>query len=158
MLVFLVDKIFVVFVGKVFQQTVGIPMGTNFAPLLANIFLYSYEADFIQSLLSMRKKQLAFRLNLTYRYIDDVLSINNQEFENYLGQMYPAELEINDTTERTTSASYLDLLLSIGRDGQLHTSIHDKRDDFNFHISNFPFLISNIPSSPAYGVFISHLI
>ena len=63
-----------------------------------------------------------------------------------------------DTTESTTSASYLDLLLSIGRDGQLHTSIYDKRDDFNFHITNFPFLSSNIPSSPAYGVFISQLI
>ena len=50
------------------------------------------------------------------------------------------------------------LLLSIGRDGQLHTSIYDKRDDFNFHITNFPFLGSNIPSSPAYGVFISQLI
>ena len=116
----------------------------------------------------------------------------NPEFENYLGQMYPAELEIKDTTESTTSASYLDLLLSIGRDGQLHTSIYDKRYDFNFffgppahlcavtymteislivtlnnqfnstqlnfHITNFPFLSSNIPSSPAYSVFISQLI
>ena len=53
---------------------------------------------------------------------------------------------------------YLDLLLSIGRDGQLHTSLYDKRNDFNFHITNFPFLGSNIPSSPAYGVFISQLI
>ena len=90
-------------------------MGTNCAPLLADIFLYSYEADFIQSLLSTGKKHLASRFNLTYRYIYDVLSINNPEFENYLGQMYPAELEIKDTTESTTSASYLDLLLSIGR-------------------------------------------
>ena len=72
--------------------------------------------------------------------------------------MYLAELEIKDTTESTASASYLDLLLSIGRDGQLHTSIYDKRDDFNFHITNFPFLSSNIPSSPAYEVFISQLI
>ena len=158
MLEFLVDNIFSVFAGKVFQQTVGIPMGTNCVPLLADIFLYSYEADFIQSLLSTGKKHLASRCNLTYRYIDDVLSINNPEFENYLGQMYPAELEIKDTTESTTSASYLDLLLSIGRDGQLHTSIYDKRDDFNFHITDFPFLSSNIPSSPAYGVFISQLI
>ena len=47
MLEFLVDDIFVVFAGKVFQQTVGIPMGTNCAPLLADIFLNSYEADFI---------------------------------------------------------------------------------------------------------------
>ena len=158
MLEFLVDNIFVVFAGKVFQQTVGIPMGMNCVPLLADIFLYSCEADFIQSLLSTGKKHLASRFNLTYRYIDDVLSINNPEFENYLGQMYPAELEIKDTTESTTSASYLDLLRSIGRDGQLNTSIYDKRDDFNFHITNFPFLSSNIPSSPAYGVFISQLI
>ena len=101
---------------------------------------------------------MASRFNFTYRYIDDVLSINNPEFENYLGQMYPVELEIKDTTESNTSASYLDLLLSIGRDGQLHTSIYDKRDDFNFHITNFPFLSSNIPTSPAYGVFILQLI
>ena len=133
-------------------------MGTNCAPLFADIFLYSYEADFIQSLLSTGKKHLASRFNLAYRYIDDVLSINNPEFENYLGQMYPAELEIKDTTESTTSASYLKLVLSIGRDGQLHTSIYTKRDDFNFHITNFPFLSSNIPSSPAYGMFISELI
>ena len=158
MLGFLVDNIFVVFAGKVFQQIVGIPMGTNCAPLLADIFLYSYEAEFIQSLLSAGKKRLASQFNFTYRYIDDVLSINNPDFENYLGQMYPPELEIKDTTESNTSASYLDLLLSIGRDGQLRTSLYDKRDDFNFHITNFPFLSSNIPSSPAYGVFISQLI
>ena len=84
--------------------------------------------------------------------------INNPDFANYLGQMDAPELEIKDTTESNTSASYLDLLLSIGRDGQLHTSLYDKRDDFNFHITNFPFLSSNIPSSPAYGVFISQLI
>ena len=158
MLEFLVDNIFVVFAGKVFQQIIGIPMGTNCAPLLADIFLYSYEAEFIQSLLSAGKKRLASQFNFTYRYIDDVLSINNSDFENYLGQMYPPELAIKDTTESNTSASYLDLLLSIGRDGQLHTSLYDKRDDFNFHITNFPFLSSNIPSSPAYGVFISQLI
>ena len=98
------------------------------------------------------------QFNFTYRYIDDVLSINNPDFANYLGQMYPAELEIKDTTESNTSASYLDLLLSIESDGQLRTSLYDKRDDFNFHITNFPFLSSNIPSSPAYGVFISQLI
>ena len=128
MLEFLVDNIFVVFGGKVFQQIVGIPMGTNCAPLLADIFLYSYEAEFIQSLLSTGKKKLASQFNFTYRYIDDVLSINNPDFENYLGHMYPAELEIKDTTESNTSASYLDLLLSIESDGQLRTSLYDKRD------------------------------
>ena len=152
----LVDNIFVVFAGNVFQQIIGFPMGTNCAPLLADIFLYSYE--FIQSLLSTGRKRLASKFNFTYTYIDDVLSINNPDFENCLGQMYPPELEIKDTTESNTPASYLDLLLPIGRDGQLHTSLYDKCDDFNFHITNVPFLSSNIPSSPAFGVFISQLI
>ena len=152
MLEFLVDNIFVVFAGKVFQQIIGIPMDLNCAPLLADIFLYSYEAEFIQSLLSTGRKRLASQFNFTYSY--DVLSINNPDFENYLGQMYPPELEIKDTTESNTSASDLDLLLPIGRDGQLHTSLYDKHDNFN----NFPFLSSNIPSSPAYGVFILQLI
>ena len=111
-----------------------------------------------QYLLSTGRKQLASRFNFTYRYIDDVLSINVPEFENHLGQMYPAELQMKDTTESNTSASYLDLLLSIGRDGQLHTSTYNKRDDFNFHITNFPFLSNNILAWPTYGVFISQLI
>ena len=155
MLEFLVDNIFVVFGGKVFQQIVGIPIGTNCAPLLADIFLFSYEAEFIQSVLSARKKQLASQFNFIHRYIDDVLSINYPDFLNYLGQMYPAELEIKDKTESNTSASYLDLHLSIERDGQLRTSLYDKRDYFNFHTTNFPFRSSNIPSSHAYGVFSS---
>ena len=76
---------------------------------------------------------MASRFNFTYRYIEDVLSINNPEFENYLGKIYPVELEFKDTTESNTSASYLDLLLPIERDDQLNTSIYDKHDDFNFH-------------------------
>ena len=65
MLELLVDNIFVVFEGKFFQQIIGIPMGTNCAPLLADIFLYSYEAEFIQSLLSTGRKRLASQLNFT---------------------------------------------------------------------------------------------
>ena len=116
-------------------------MGTNRTPLLADIVLYSYAAEFIQSLLSTDRKQLASPFNFTHRTINDVLSINSPEFANYLDQMYPVEIEIKDTIGSTTSASYLDILLSIGRGGgQLHTSIYDKCDDFNFYITNFPFL------------------
>ena len=59
MLEFLIDNIFVFFGGRVFQQTVGISMGTNCAPLLADLFLYSYEADVIQGLLGKNEKKLA---------------------------------------------------------------------------------------------------
>ena len=84
---FLLDNIFVVFAGKVFQQIIGIPIGTNCTPLLVDIFLYSYEAEFIQSLLSVGRKRLVSQFNFTYRYIDDVLSMNNPDFDHYLGQM-----------------------------------------------------------------------
>ena len=151
---FLVDNIFVVF-AEVLQQIIGIPMGTNCTLLLADLFPYSYEAEFIQPLLSAGRKRLASQFNFTYRYIDDVLSINNPDFENYLGQMYPPELEIIDTTESNTSASFLDLLLSIGKDGPLRSSLYDKRDDFNFHVSNFPFMSSTShPRQPM--VLLSH--
>ena len=64
--------------------------------------------------------------------------------------MYPVELQIKDTTESNTSAFYIDLLLSIRRYRLLHTyiSIYAKRDHFNFHITNFPFLSRSIPIHP----------
>ena len=122
MLEFLVDNIFVVFAGKFFQQIVGIPMGTNCAPLLADIFLYSYEAEFIQSLLSTGRKQLASRFNFTYRYIDDVLSINNPEFEDYMGQMYPVELEIRHNREQ--HIYFLPEFTSVDREGRSTSHFH----------------------------------
>ena len=158
MLEFLVDNIYVVFGNQVFQQTIGIPMGTNCAPLLADLFLYSYEADFLQRLVRDKKKALAVTFNSTFRYIDDVLSINNSHFYSYVDSIYPGELEIKDTTESVSSVSYLDALLEKDLNGILTTKLYDKRDDFNFSIVNFPYLCSNIPSSPAYGVFVSQLI
>ena len=158
MLDFLIDNIFVTFGGRVFQQTVGIPMGTNCDPLLADLFLYYYEADFMQELLRKKDKKLAISFNSTFRYIDDVLSLNNSKFGDYVERIYPIELEIKDTTDTVKSASYLDLHLEIDNEGRLKTKLYDKRDDFSFPIVNFPFLSSNIPAAPAYGVYISQLI
>ena len=55
-------------------------------------------------------------------------------------------------------ANYLGLTFIIQSNNRLYTKLYDKRDDFDFHIVNFPFLSSNIPSSPSYGVYISQLI
>ena len=66
MLQFLIDNIFVIFDRLVFQQTVGIPMGTNCAPLLADLFLYSYEVNFIQGLLKKKEKKLPRSFNFTF--------------------------------------------------------------------------------------------
>jgi hypothetical protein len=132
-------------------------MGTNCAPLLADLFLYSYEADVIQGLLKKIKKKLARSFNFTLRYIDDVLSLNNSRFGDFVDRIYPIELEIKDTTDTDRSASCLDLHLEIDSEGLLRTQLYDKRDDFNILIVNFPFICSNIPAAPAYEVYISQL-
>jgi hypothetical protein len=86
-------------------------MGTNYAPLLADLFLYSYESDFIQGLLKKNEKKLAKSFNFTFNYIDDVLSINNSRFGDFVDRIYPIGLEIKDTADTDRSASYLDLHL-----------------------------------------------
>ena len=81
------------------QQIIGIPMGTNCAPLLADIFQYSYEAEFIQTRIKSCKRHLAKSFSFTFRYIDDILSINNPNFGDYINIIYPIEFEIKDTTD-----------------------------------------------------------
>jgi hypothetical protein len=157
MLEFLIDNIFVIFGGRVFQQTVGIPMGTNCVHLLADLFLYSYETDFIQGLLNKNGKKLARSFNFRFRYIDDVLLLNNSRFGGFV-VIYLIELEIKDTTDTDRSASYLHIHMDIGSEGWLRTQLYDKRDDFNFPNVNFPFICSNIPAASAYGVYIFQLI
>jgi hypothetical protein len=109
---FLIDNIFVVFGKQIFQQTVGIPMSINCAPLLADLFLYFYEARFIPTILH-ENKPLAVAFNATFRYIDDVLSINNDRFHSYVDYIYPSEFQIKDITELSISAQYLNVLLNI---------------------------------------------
>jgi hypothetical protein len=69
-------------------------MGTNSAHLLTDLFLYSYEEDFIQGLLKKNEKKLARSFNFTFRYIDDVLLLNNSRFCDFVDGISPIELEI----------------------------------------------------------------
>ena len=86
-------------------------MATNCAPLLADLLLCSYDAKFIQTLIKSGKRHLAKSFCLTYRYINDVWSINNPKCGDYINIIYPVELEIKDTTDADHHASYLNLLL-----------------------------------------------
>ena len=155
---FLIDNIYIQFGNVIMRQCVGIPMGTDCAPLLADLFLHFYEYKFIDKLKKDRgTKYFARIFNHTFRYIDDLLSINNKYFEDYISEIYPPELELKETTESENQASYLDVMLSI-KENALFYKLYDKRDDYEFDIINFPFLDSNIPAGPAYGVYISQLI
>jgi hypothetical protein len=100
-------------------------MGTNCAPLLADLLLYSYESEFLQKLVKDKKIHEARAFNFTYRYIDDVLSINNSRFAESLPLIYPPDLEVKDTTDTASSASFLELYLEFDESGQISTKIYD---------------------------------
>ena len=74
---------------QLLRQTVGIPMGTNSAPLLANLFLYSYENEFLDKLIKEGKRKLARKFNLSYRYIDDLIPFNNKRFKEFISDIHP---------------------------------------------------------------------
>ena len=158
MIEFLVDNIYVRFSGQLFRQMVGIPMGTKCAPLLADLFLYSYENECLDKLIKEGKRKLATKFNLSYRYIDDFISVNNKRFKEFISDIYPKELTISETTESTLVASYLDLLFTRDKSNNITTKLYDKCDAFGFHIVNLPFMSSNILPATAYGVYASQLV
>ena len=122
------------------------------------IYTHLLFASCLSSLVKEGKRKLARKFNLSYRYIGDLISFNNKRFKEFISDIYPKELTISETTESTSIASYLDLLFIRDKSNNIMTKLYDKRDAFGFHIVNFPFMSSNIPSAPTYGIYASQLI
>ena len=117
-------------------------MGLICAPLVADLFLFCYERDFMMSISDDKQADIIDALNTTSRYLDDNLNINNVYFDNTVSQIYPSELQLNKTNTSDTEAAFLDLHLSISSD-IVSTKIYEKRD---------------VPRSISYGVYMSQLI
>ena len=94
-LYYLLDNIFIRFGSKLFRQIVGIPMGTNCAPLVADLFLFCYERDFMLSLSDNNQTDIIEAFNSNSRYLDELLNIDNPYFEQMVGQIYSTELQLN---------------------------------------------------------------
>ena len=156
LLEYLIDNVYIGVGNEVFRQTIGIPMGTDCAPQLANLFLFYYEYSYMKNLIRSNLG-VAKRFNYTVRYIDDLLTLNNSMFDEEILNIYPPELTLKKTTESVTKVSYLDISISICN-GRYSTEVYDKRDSFNFDIINFPHMCSNIPAKPTYGVYVSQII
>ena len=153
-LVYLLDNIFIIFGTKLYRQTIGIPMGTNCAPLVADLFLFCYERDFMKSLLHENQADIIEAFNSTSRYLDHLLNIDNIYFDQMVDRIYPTELQLNRANSSDTEAPFLDLNLCIS-DGTVSTKIYDKRR-FWFWYSQFYFYGWRCP--PAYliwGIYIS---
>ena len=99
-------NIFVIFGGRVFNR--------------------QSEADFKLELLKKNEKKLARSFNFTFRYIDDVLSLDNSRFGYFVDRIYPIELDIKDTTDKDRSAAYLDLHLEIDSEGRIRTKLRQQ--------------------------------
>ena len=132
-------------------------MGTNCAPLVADVFLFCYEKDFMMSLSDDKQTDIIDALNTTSRYLDNILNINNVYFDTMVSQIYPSELQLNKVYTSDTEATFLDLHLSISNDN-VCTKIYDQRDDFDSQIVTFPFLDGDVLRSTSYGVYIYQLI
>ena len=132
-LTFLLDNIYIRSGSKLYRKIVGIPMGTNCAPLVADLFLFCYERDFMLSLSEDNESGVIEAFNSTSRYLDDLLNIDNNFFDSMVNRIYPSELQLNKANVSDAEASFLDLHLSIS-DGFVKTKIYDKRDDFDFDI------------------------
>ena len=89
-LLFLLDNIYIRFGTKLYRQIVGIPMGTNCAALVADLFLFCYERDFMNNLSSDNQANVIKAFNSTPRYLDDLLNIDNPYFEGIVNQIYPS--------------------------------------------------------------------
>ena len=142
-LTFLLDNTYIRFGSKLYRQIVGIPMGTNCAPLVADLFLFCFDRDVMLSLSEDNQSGVIEAFNSTFRYLDDLLNIDNNFFDSMVNRIYPTELQLNKANVSDAEASFLDLHLSIS-DGFVKTKIYDKRDDFDFDIVNFPFMINEM--------------
>ena len=91
---YLLDNILIRFGTKLYRQIVGIPMATNCAPLIADLFLFCYERDFMASLSYSTEAEIIQACNSTSRYLDDLLNIDNPYVECMLSQTYPPELQL----------------------------------------------------------------
>ena len=85
---YVIDNIYVTLGNTLHKQIIGIPMGISCAPLLANLFLFTYEYEYMQKL-EKDNIHLARNFNFTFRFIDDLESVNNPDFEDHIENIYP---------------------------------------------------------------------
>ena len=156
-LTFLLDGIFVLFGTKLCGQVVGIPVGASCAPLVADLFLFCCERDFMMSLSDDKQADVIDAFNTTSRYLGDILGVDNVYFGSVVSQVYPLGLQLSGACASDAEAAFLDLRLSVSND-IVSAGVYDKRGGFGFGVVNFPFLDSGVPRSASCGVYVSQLV
>ena len=155
---FSVDNTYVRFVDSFFEKRLAFLWEQTVPHYWLTCF--SIPMRIINSLSKAKESLLesATSHSVMYRYVGDLISFSYKRFKKFISDIYAKELTISKTTESTSVASYLDLHFTRDKNNNTTTKLDDKRYAFGFHIVNFPFISSNIPSAPACCVYASQVI
>ena len=132
----------------IYQQKIGIPMGTNCAPELANLVLYVMESTYIDNLVSTNRIKEAINLRYTRRYIDDIIVFNTDP----IPMTAYDNLQYTEQTEDDGSVIFLGAKLQ-KRSNRLEISLFDKAKEWSFNVLKYPSADSNTPQHQGKGIY-----
>ena len=142
---FLINNSFLKVGSKIFRQVIGIPIRSYPTPFFANVFLLFYESRWLKSIKNTING-IARKFDNIFRFIDDLIAINDgNELKNHYNEIYPPQFILKKENTSHTETVFLNLHLCIN-EGQIQTSLYDKRSSYNFSIVRFPYKSSTIPS------------
>ena len=154
MIDWLINNLYFTFGNLVFKQTIGIPMGTDCAPYLANLMLHQLEFNYMISIMNKDFTAVQKFKNI-YRYIDDISILNDDGyFKDHYKDIYGKDLELKLVNKDPKEANILDLTISI-TDNKFSVNLYDKRADYDFTITNFPHKTSNLSINLFHNVIVS---
>ena len=154
---FILDNSYFSMGNNIFRQIIGVPIGVDPGPYIANLTLYYYEYRYLDKLYRVDYFS-AKRLNNTFRLIDDITSVNSDGvFQEHVGNIYPDSLILNKENVDDTRAHVLDLDINV-INGKFIVGVYDKRDDFPFKIVQYSHKCNNMSREILYGIFGSQLI
>ena len=133
---FLIDNCYFTLGTKIFRQVIGVPIGVDPGPYIANLTLWFFENRYMEKLYKTDFYS-ARKLNNTFRLIDDITSINaDGVFQEHVEFIYPKSLTLNKENRSDDKAHVLDLNISVNY-GVFDISLYDKREDFPFNIVQY---------------------
>ena len=180
MIEYLIDNIMFEYAEEVFRQVIGIPMGTDCGPYLANLYLFALEYKWMTRMMTGKsdygialkgkddnieewtkeekeeRKKAVEQLKMVARFIDDGLTVNGLSvLMKYIDELYPG-MTVKKENEVDHKTHFLDLNLVINL-GKILMSTYDKRDDFPFEVRSFPNLKGNIHFRRSHGILVGQL-
>ena len=154
---FVIDNTYFTFGDIIIKQDIGIPMGTDCAPNVANLLLHQIESKYILSNLKKDTKMMK-QLNYTFRYIDDITTLNSgNTFDKEIKNIYPNCLKLIKVNDKPNSADVLDMSITI-KDKKFDIATFDKKRHFNFETVCFPHIYGNLSTKMCYNVFGSQIL